>query len=65
MSEDPPVYTDVSYFRDEDCIVYFNVVKGKTCPECGSGEVYIPGQTFSLPMVYTCIRCGEDFPIND
>lgn len=53
---------DVQHFRDEQHIVHANVKRGAICPQCGSGEVYQPGQTMNMPMIWKCLRCGLSEP---
>lgn len=59
---DESVNSDVSYFRDTDSIVSFHVLDKVICHNCGFGEVYQPGQTMAMPMVYACLGCGVVSP---
>lgn len=56
---------DASYFRDTEYVVHFFVRTGLTCPRCGSGEVWQPGQTMDMPMIDACLRCGLHAPVSD
>jgi hypothetical protein len=48
------VRSDVSYFRDSEYPVYYTVLTGVVCHQCGSGAVWKPPQTLDMPMVYNC-----------
>lgn len=56
-----PVNSDVSYFRDAEGVLFYDVRSG-TCPRCRSHEVWEPMQTTAPPAVTSCLRCGLTAP---
>lgn len=60
-----PVDSEVSYLRDDDCVVRYDVIGGVLCRRCDSGEVIHPPQTMEMPVLYSCLMCGKTAPRGD